>query len=102
MEDSLACTEPLRKEDRCSAAEKNAESRQPASRYAERSARYPASILGLKQNGLFTLQCSPACYERRFNTATANLYKRSFLMCSSGTPSFPDRLRYAKDDKYLL
>jgi hypothetical protein len=53
VEDSVACTEPLpqgkpggRKEDRCYAAWKNAKSRQLASLFDERSARYPAGAPG--------------------------------------------------------
>jgi hypothetical protein len=86
----LATSQPVgREEDRCSAA-KNAESSEPASRNAERSAR-------LETNRPVTKESSPPLL-----LVEAALYKRSFLRCSSGTLSFPERLWYSKDDKYLL
>jgi hypothetical protein len=67
VEDSLACTELLpqggRKEDCCSVARKNAESRQLASCYNERSARYPAGASNFKQTALSRAPHSLVCYE---------------------------------------
>jgi hypothetical protein len=80
-----------RKEDCCSAASKNAESRQPASCYAERSAQCPAGALSLKQNGPFQgssfhrpvmIGSSPPLL-----LAEASPLQKEFLQCSSGTLS---------------
>jgi hypothetical protein len=75
----------------CLSASKNAKSRQPASRYAERSSRCPAGAVYLKQNDPFqdfsfrrpvTKGSSPPLL-----LAEAISLQKEFLRCSSGTLS---------------
>jgi hypothetical protein len=80
-----------RKEDCCSAASKNAKSRQPASRYAECSTWCPAGELGLKQNGPFQGSSFRRPVARGSSPplllAEASPLQKGFLLCSSGTLS---------------
>jgi hypothetical protein len=79
------------KEDCCSAASKNAESRQPASRYAERSDGCPAGALVLKQNGPFQGSSFRRPVMRRSSPplllTEASPLQKEFLRCSSATLS---------------
>jgi hypothetical protein len=79
---------------------------EPDSPYAERSARYSAGATSLKQNGPFS---GSKFYRPVTNgssqpplPAEASPLQKQFSSVFLITLSFPDRLCYPKDDKYVI